>query len=175
MPVVLLASLSAGCVVVSLQPAYDDESVVFEERLIGQWENVEDRTAAAIEPGEWRSYRVVFTDRSTTLTFHGNATRIGSALFLDLTQSRGVDAGPYLVPVHGIYRIEPAGDTLSAAGLDYEWFTQAMALKKLGRLAVAIDGRRNISIGASTSELRAWLARAPDEAFGAAMTFTRKR
>ena len=173
--VVLLASLSGGCLVISLQPAYDDESVVFEERLVGQWENVEDRTAAAIERAEWRSYRVVFTDRATTLTFQSNATRIGGALFLDLTQARGVDAGPYLVPTHGIYRVELAGDTLSAAALDYEWFTQAMALRKVGRLAAALDSRRNIAIGASTTELRAWLARAPDEAFGAAMTFTRKR
>lgn len=171
---VLVAALSSGCLVVSLQPAYDDESIVFDEGLVGRWEDAEDRTAATIDRAEWRSYKIAYTDHSATTRFDGNLTKIGASLFLDLTEARGVDAGPYLVPVHGVYRIERTGETLSASALDYEWFTHAMALKKVGRLTVAIDGRRNVAIAASTNELRAWLAHAPDEAFGAPMTFTRK-
>ncbi len=112
MAVATAALLSSGCIVVSLQPAYDDESIAFEERLIGHWENAEDRTSVTIDRAEWRAYKIVYTERSTTLAFHGNLTRIGEALFLDLTQVRGIDEGPYLVPVHGIYRIELNGDTL---------------------------------------------------------------
>ena len=172
--VVVAATLSSACVVVALQPVYDDESIVFEEGLIGQWENAEDRTSASIDRAEWRSYKIVYIDRSPT-TFHGNLTRLGASLFLDVTEARGVDSGPYLIPVHGVYRIELSGDTLCASALDYGWFMQEMELKKLGRLSVALDGRRNVALGASTTELREWLAHAPDEAFAAAMTFTRKR
>ena len=68
-----------------------------------------------------------------------------------------------------------SGDTLCASALDYGWFTQELELKKIGRLSVALDGRRNVALGASTTELREWLAHAPDEAFAAPMTFTRKR
>jgi len=171
----LLAALSSGCLVVALQPAYDDDSIVFDERLVGQWENPEDRTAATIDRGEWKSYKVTYVDRSTTTVFHGDLTKIGAALFLDLTQARGADPGPFLIPVHGVYRVSLEGDRLSATGLDYEWFTKAMARRKAGRLTLAFDGRRNVAIAASTPELRAWLARAPDEAFGIAMTFERKR
>jgi hypothetical protein len=171
---IVAAACSNACLVVSLQPAYDDESIVFEERLIGSWENVDDGTAATIDRGEWRSYKIVYTDRSARTTFQGNLTKIGDWLVLDLTQSRGLDAGPYLVPVHGIYRIRLTGDMLSASAPDYGWFTRAMAARKLGRLALALDSRRNITIAAPTSELRAWLSHAPDEAFTAAMIFTRR-
>jgi hypothetical protein len=173
--VVAAAALSGGCIVVSLQPVYSDDAIVFEETLIGQWENADDHTSATIERAEWRAYKVVYTDRSTTLPFHGNLTRIGDALFLDLTQVRGVDEGPYLVPVHGVYRVELEADKLCASALDYEWFTGAMTLKKLGPITAAFDSRRNVTLAAPTTHLREWLGHATDEAFGAPMTFTRKR
>jgi UDP-2,3-diacylglucosamine pyrophosphatase LpxH len=172
------AVLSGGCIVVSLQPAYTDDAIVFEEGLIGQWENAEDRTAATIERAEWRAYKIVYTDRSTTLAFHANLTRIGETLFLDLTQVRGVDEGPYLVPVHGIYRIAFEADEFCASSLDYQWFTHAMAPERMKRVAAllpAFDGRRNVALGAATGPLRDWLARAPDAVFATPMTFTRKR
>jgi len=167
-----IAALCAGCIVVSLQPVYSDDAIVFEEGLVGQWQNADDRTSVSIERGEWRAYKVVYTERSTVIAFQGNLTRIGEALFLDLTQARGVDEGPYLVPVHGIYRVELEGDTLCASALDYEWFTHAMALKKV---TAALDSRRNVTLAASTLQLREWLAHAPDAAFAAPMTFTRTR
>ena len=93
---------SSGCLVVTLQPAYDDQSLVFEEALLGQWENAEDGTRATIERGEWRSYKITFVDRTATRVFQGNLTKIGASTFLDLTEMRGADPGPPLVPVHTI-------------------------------------------------------------------------
>jgi uncharacterized membrane protein YgcG len=43
------AVASNGCLVVSLQPAYDDESVLFDEALLGHWENAEDGERAIAE------------------------------------------------------------------------------------------------------------------------------
>jgi hypothetical protein len=169
------AFLSTGCIVVSLQPVYTDDAIAFEEGLIGQWESLEDRTSATIDRAEWRTYRIVYTDRSTTLSFDGNLTRIGERLFLDLTQVRGIDAGPYLVPVHGVYRIELEADTLCASALDYQWFTRAMARKRIASLMPAFDGRRNLTLASASGPLREWLARAPEGAFTAPVTFTRKR
>ena len=170
----LAATVSSGCLVVALQPAYDAESVVFDEALVGQWENADDGATATIERGEWRSYKVTYTDRFSTRIFQSNLTKIGTVTFLDLTEMRGVDPGPYLVPVHGVFRITAAGDTLTASPLDYAWFMRAMTQKTLGRLAVAVDDRRNIVMTAPTSEIRRWLARAPDGALSAPMTFQRR-
>lgn len=162
----------------SLQPVYDAASVSYDEALVGQWENADDQTSATIEQAQWRSYKIAYTDRFSTRTFQGNLTKIGAAGYLDLTEVRGTDFGPYLVPVHGLFRVTLSGDTLTAADLDYEWWTAALkqkTQKTLGRLSVAIDDRRNVVIASATGELRQWLQRAPANAFGAPMTFTRKR
>jgi hypothetical protein len=172
----LMAALgSSGCLVLSLQPAYDNESVVFDEALVGQWENADDQTSAAIERAEWRSYKIAYTDRFATRLFHGNLTKIGAPTLLDLTEIRGADPGPYLVPVHGVFKVAIDGDTLTVADLDYNWFLRALTQKLLGRLAAAVDDRRNVILTLPTSELRRWLTGAPAGAFGAAATFTRKR
>ena len=170
-----VAWVSSGCLVLALQPAYDSESVAFDEALVGQWENGDDGSKAVVERGEWRSYKITYTDRFATRTFQSNLTKIGAASFIDLTELRGIDPGPYLVPVHGVFRIEVAGDALTAAALDYAWFMRAMPQKTLATLGLAVDDRRNIVMTAPTSDIRRWLGRAPDDAFSAPMTFTRKR
>jgi hypothetical protein len=173
---VLLGAIgSSGCLVLSLQPAYDNESVVFDEALVGQWENTDDQTSATIERAEWRSYKIAYTDRSAPRLFHGNLTKIGASTLLDLTEIRGSDPGPYLLPVHGVFKVATSGDTLTVADLDYNWFLRGLTKKLVGRPASAVDDRRNVMLTVPTSELRRWLARAPAEAFGAAATFTRKR
>jgi hypothetical protein len=165
---------SSGCVVLALQPAYDDASVVYDEALIGAWANTEDETSATIERAAWRSYKVTYADRFATRTFHGNLTKIGTSTFLDLTEVRGVDAGPFLLPVHGVFRVTLAGGLLSAAPLDYGWFSRAIARNTAGTPAAAFDDRRNVVMAATTTELRRWLERAPADAFDAPMTFKRK-
>jgi len=172
---VTAAMASSGCLVLSLQPAYDAQSVVFDETLLGIWVNAEDQTQATIERGEWRSYKVAYKDRFATRVLQGNLTSIGSATFLDLTEPRGTDAGPFLIPAHAIVRIELKGDTLSASLLDYGWLSRAMDQKTTGRVAAAFDDRRNAIIASPTAELRAWLGRVPEEAVSAPMTFRRSR
>jgi hypothetical protein len=164
---------SSGCLVLSLQPAYDADSVAFDDALVGLWNNTDDETQATIERGEWRSYKVTYKDRFASRALQGNLTHIGEAAYLDLTEQRGNDAGPYLVPVHGIVRLELHSDTLCASLLDYTWFSHAMEQKAIGRLTTAFDDRRNVIIASTTADLRRWLLRVPDAAVAAPMTFTR--
>lgn len=169
----IAAVASSGCLVLSLQPAYDAESVAFDDGLIGVWTNADDQTQATVERGEWRSYRVTYKDRFASHALQGNLTRIGEATYLDLTEPRGNDLGPYLVPVHGIVRVELHGDTLLASLLDYRWFSLAMEQKTVAGLSTALDDRRNAIIASATADLRRWLAHAPDDAVSATMTFRR--
>jgi hypothetical protein len=171
----LAAIVSSGCLVLALQPAYDAESVVFDEALIGEWENADDGTSATIDRGQWRAYKVAYADRFSKRSFQANLTKVGAATFLDLTEMRGVDPGPFLLPVHGVLQVSVNGDTLTAAPLDYTWFMRAMTQRSLGVLTAAVDDRRNAVVTSPTSELRRWLLRAPPEAFSAPMTFTKKR
>ena len=158
----------------SLQPVYDADSVAFDEALLGVWTNTDDETQATIERGEWRSYKVTYRDRFASRSLQGNLTRVGDATFLDLTEQRGTDPGPYLVPVHGIVRIELHGDTMEASLFDYTWFSRAMEQKTLARLATAFDDRRNAVIVAATADLRRWLMHTPEDAIAAPMTFKKQ-
>jgi hypothetical protein len=173
---VLAAALaSSGCLVLALQPVYDDASVVFDAALVGTWVNPEDETSATIERAEWRSYKVAYTDRFATRTFHGNLTRIGVATYLDLTEPRGHDDGPFLLPVHGVFRVDVSGDTLSVSPLDYRWFTRAIEQKTIDRLSATLDDRRNVVISSSTADLRKWLTIGRAEAIATATSYRRKR
>jgi hypothetical protein len=171
--VLFAALLSNACLVLALQPAYDDRSVIFDESLLGRWENTDDRTQLTIERGEWRSYRIIYTERGTSRSLNGNLTPIGDARYMDVTEMRGADPGPYLIPVHGIFRVAVEGDTLSAMPLDLDWFTRAVTEKRRSALVLAVDDRRNVIVASPTPDLRRWLVRPPAEAFGAPLTFTR--
>jgi hypothetical protein len=171
--VIVAALLSSGCLVLSLQPAYDDASVVFDPALVGTWMNAEDETSATIERGEWRSYKIAYTDRFSTRHFHGNLTKTGALAWLDLTEPRGTDDGPFLLPVHAVFRVSVAGDVLSVASLDYGWFTRAIDKKTTGRLIATFDDRRNVVISSSTADLRRWLAAAPDVAVSTPIVYKR--
>jgi len=170
---VCLPLLSSACIVVSLQPVYDDSSVVFEQALVGNWVNAEEETSVTIERAEWRSYKVVYTDRFATRNFHGNLTKIGDATWLDLTEVRGEEGGPFLLPVHGFYRVSVAGDVLSASPLEYSWMMRAIDQKGPKGLNATVDGRRNVVIASSTADLRKWLAAAPAEAVGVPSAYKR--
>jgi hypothetical protein len=172
---VAVAVWSQGCLVLSLQPVYDDASLVFEEALLGRWENADDQMQLVIERGEWRSYRIAFTERGATRNLNGNLSSIGDkrTLFMDVTEMRGVDPGPYLLPVHGLFRVTVDAGELTAAPLDFDWFMQAALEKRRGLPALALDDRRNVIVAAPTAEFRRWLARAPAVAFAAPMTFKR--
>ena len=176
LPAVLLAALlSDGCLVLALQPAYDAESIVFEERFLGSWENPTDGTRAAIERGEWRSYKISYSDRSATRTFQGNLTRIGDTTFLDVTEMRGSDPGPFLVPLHGVMKVTIGADAAELSLLNYMWFERALEQKDAAGIALALDDRRNIVITAPTRDVRRWLLRPPDGAFSPPMRFRRVR
>ena len=170
---VIAAVASSGCLVLSLQPAYDAESVTFDEGLIGAWTDPDDQTQATIERGEWRSYKVTYTDRFASHALQGNLTRVGDVAYLDLTELRGSDPGLYLVPVHGLIRVELHGNTLLASLLDYRWFSLEMEQRSVAGLTTAFDDRRNAIIASTTADLRRWLARVPDDAVAAPMTFKR--
>jgi hypothetical protein len=171
---VVLAFASSGCLVISLQPAYDADSVVFDEALVGQWQNADDQLLLTVERGEWRSYKITYTDRSSSRILNGNITRIGEQQFVDVTEMRGADPGPYLLPVHGIFRMNVERDTLAVTPLDYDWFMAAIKEKRRDVPSVAIDDRKNVVMTSPTVELRRWLLHPPIDALGTAMTFKRK-
>lgn len=173
---VLALAWAPGCLVLSLNPAYDDDSIRWEPDLVGRWQNAEDNASIAIERGEWRSYKVHYVHPTETGDLTAYLTAIGDERYLDLMPVRGEDRGSFLIPVHAVLRVRLQGDRLELSPLSYDWFADRL---REGRgivgLRVSQDQKENALIVSPTRQLRTWLRGqdASGPVFGAAATFTR--
>jgi hypothetical protein len=149
-----IALSSASCLVVSLQPVYEPDTIAFDPGVLGTWTSDEDGVTLAIDRGEWHSYHLAFTDRDKTTRLSARLTRAGDLQLLDVTPLDGTDIEPMQLPVHGIFRIALESDALSVAALDYDHF---LAVASRGESGFALDGRKNVVITLPTAELRRWL------------------
>jgi hypothetical protein len=178
--VVLLAAvlvIAPGCLVLSLHPAYDDESLGWDPALLGTWVDGDDNASMIIERGDWRSFKIRYVHPIETGDLTGYLTAIGDDRYLDVMPARGEDRGAFVIPVHGLLRIDLAGDRLELTPLSYDWFFDRIR----GRVAipgldVALDQKENALIASSSARMRDWLWRQPRDGrmFGAGAVFTRK-
>jgi hypothetical protein len=167
-----------GCLVLNLNPAYDDESLSWEPALLGRWQNSEDNVSVEITRGEWKSYKIHYVHPIETGDLTGYLTFVGDERYLDVMPARGEDRGSFVVPVHAVLRVRLQDDRLEVAALSYDWFLDHLkAGKPIGGLGVSLDQKENALIVSPTGRIRAWLrTQTPDSAvFGAAATFNRQK
>jgi hypothetical protein len=154
---VLAAVLSAGCLVSALHPVYADESIVFDETLVGTWESTETQVTVVVSKGEWRSYQIAHTDRFGTTRFTAYLTAIGGARFLNVRPEDGLERSAFLLATNGALQIAVRTDQVRVRELDY---AAVLARHTAGtlKLAAATDLKQNVLITAETPALRAWFA-----------------
>jgi hypothetical protein len=169
--------LSSGCLVLSLQPVYDDDWLAWNPALVGSWNDADDKASLKIDAAEWRSYHLHYEHPSEKGDLTGLLTIIGDDHYLDVMPSRGEDRGSFLLPAHGILRVDLDDDELVLTPLSYDWFADRLrAADRLpGALSAVFDQKQNALIVSSTSRLRSWLRGLPKEspAWGAPATFSR--
>jgi hypothetical protein len=171
----LAALLSSACLVVSLQPVYEPETIAFDPALIGTWIAGDDDTTLTFERAEWHSYHVTLGEGDKRTRLSARLTRVGEQLFLDLSPLDGADVAPLLLPVHAVYRLELQGDELSLSDLNYEQL-ERRAREGTPGLPMVVDARKNVVITANTGDLRRWLvAHAADEGLFDAPTSLRRK
>ena len=171
----LAATLTQACLVVSLHPVYDPETIGFDAALVGAWVGDEDTSTVTFDRGEWHSYHITIVDGSKTTKLSARLTRVGDLQLLDVSPLDGIDIPDLQIPVHAIYRITVDGDTVSVAALNYDHFYE---MAKAGKTdaGLVLDARKNAVLTAPTAELRQWLqAHAAEEGvFDAPTTLKRK-
>jgi hypothetical protein len=172
--VLLVLTLSStACLVVSLQPVYEPETIAFEPSLVGTWASHEDGVTLTVERAEWHSYHLALADDEKITRLSARLTRVGDLQLLDITPLDGTDIEPFQLPVHGIFRVTIEDDTLTVANLDYDHF---YAIASRGESGLAIDGRKNVVLTMPTADLRHWLQEHAGEAglFSAPSVLKRK-
>ena len=175
--IVIAACVSQACLVLTVNPSHDRESLVWEPALVGDWHNADDNSSLKIERAEWTSYMIEYVHPIETGQLTGYLTRIGKATYLDVMPARGQDHGSFLVPVHATLRVALEGDRLELTALSYDWFYDRLKKRTpIAGLTIALDEKENALIVNSTREIRAWLAKQlpAGQALGASAVFTRK-
>jgi len=176
----LLAAASvaaSGCLVLSLAPLYDGESMGWDARLVGSWIDEDDNASMEIGRAEWQSYRVHYVHPIETGDLTGYLTEVGEARYLDLMPGRGADRGAFLIPVHVVLRLRLEDDRLELTPLSYDWFAERLRRHQAtAGLAVSLDQKDNALIVSPTAVMRTWLRAQPasGEMFGAPTVFVRK-
>ncbi len=150
------ALLSAGCLVTTLQPAFDEQSIVFEPALVGRWVREEAGVTVVIERGEWRSFHLTYTDRFGTYQYTAYLTTIGKGLYLVVRPEHGVEPQAFLLNTHGVLKLEIGPAEVRVAELDYDAAASRVERGSFG-IAAALDDRKNILVTADTKRLRAWI------------------
>jgi hypothetical protein len=178
--VTVLAAASAaasGCLVLSLAPLYDAESIGWDARLVGSWVDEDDHASMEIGRAEWQSYRVHYVHPIETGDLTGYLTEVAETRYLDLMPGRGADRGAFLIPVHVVLRVRLEDERLELTPLSYDWFAEHVRRRQpIAGLAVSLDQKDNALIVSPTAAMRAWLRAQPasGEMFGAPTVFVRK-
>lgn len=170
--VFLLALVSQGCVVISLQPVYTDDAIAWDEELLGRWQDAENRVEVTIERGDWRSYRIHYQHPIEERDFTAHLTVIGDTRFLDVMPAKGMDYGAVLIPAHLVLKLSRDGDAWQVSPLDYDALSDALKRESRPTIA-ALDQRQNVVLTGSTRELRDWLRARTDKEFDDPATFER--
>ena len=171
--------VSPGCLVLGLDRFYDEPSIAFDDRLLGNWRDAEGNVTATVERSDWRSYRIQYVHPTETGMLTGYLFKQGSATFLDVTPVRGKDFGSFVIPAHALLRVVIAADGAEVAitPLSFDWFVKSLADKTLPASLRPTKGERDqILLAATRPELQAWLAaRQPkDPAFGVEAVFKKQ-
>lgn len=187
-PTFLRALLAAvlvcsGCLVVSVNPAYDGDSIGWDPALIGSWQDADDKSSMEITRGEWKSYRIHYAHPVESGDLTGHLTAIDDARYLDVMPAVGIDRGSLVLPVHAVLRVRLDGDRLELTPLSYDWFADRLRRRTpSGRttpvpgLTVVLDQKENALIVSPVETFREWLRRRPPTGpmFGPATVFDRK-
>jgi hypothetical protein len=171
----LCACALQGCLVLSLHPAYSDDSLAWDPALVGNWRDADDITSLQITAAEWRSYKIHYEHPSENGDLTGYLTIVGDERYLDVTPVRGQDWGSFLLPLHAVVRVKLDADTLTVTPLSYDVLSSRLRTGRSASpgLAAVLDQKQNVLITSPTSRLRAWL-RTGQGVWGVGASFARE-
>lgn len=162
--------LAAGCVP-SLHPLYTDKDVIFEEKLLGRWEDDNNASNAWIfEKGsDPNSYKLNIRENDKDGYFDAHLTKIEDSMYLDLfPQEPQIEASDYykmhLLGVHTFLKIEIADPNLHVRAMNPE-FIEELIKSNPDAVKHEVLGDKNdgIVLTASTEQLRKFIAKYENE------------
>jgi hypothetical protein len=146
----------------SLYPLYEQDDLVFDSALIGEWGESGDEGSSVFEQSGPLSYRFIVEGEGTRAELEAHLFRIGDELFLDLfPDDPGVELNEtfesHLLGVHSFFRVKQIEPTLIMSTLDYDWLRENLTKSPDAPSHVILDNR--IVLTAPTEDLQSFILR----------------
>lgn len=153
--------LLPGCIVRSVHSWLRDDSITFEEDLIGGWTGTDDKggtVAMTFVRGADNNYVVQYSDKDSHGIFEGRLGKFGTDYFMDFRpkeEPQGVD-GMLLFPTHTVAHLEIGTISLVLRMLNYDEVKAAAKMDRLRDIQYAWEGD-DLLFTSSSSDLQRFL------------------
>jgi hypothetical protein len=146
-----------GCIPLSLQPVYTDETVVFEEKLLGKWSGDDDNGFWEFTKEGDNKYKLRISEDGSNVKFEGHLFKLEENLFLDLyPEELDLEDSIYkyqFIPAHSVMRIHQIDPNLKMSFMNPEFFDdEPNSLKHQ-----VLEESEQLVITASTEEIQHFL------------------
>lgn len=177
-----IAVLFAACIP-SINPFYTDKDVVFEPKLLGEWQEKEKADEPEIwrfEEGKDKVYKLTITEKEGKQgEFEAHLFKLKQEYFLDIVASEiGTNVADLvkvsLIPGHLLLRVSQIDPELKLAMVDFDWLDKH--LKDHPKALAHHRENDRIFLTAETADLQSFVVKhlGEDELFGKGAEMVRK-
>ena len=159
--------LLSGCWTLSLRPLFSDDTLTYDERLLGTWEN-DDATATFTQASDGK-YRIQYTEDNRTSALEAGLLKLGEERYLDVYppfQEHSDVTDVHRIPAHSFWKVSLEGNKLRLIPLDYDWLHALLEREPKAIRATRVD-KDLILLTASSVELQEFVRRHGEQAFKA--------
>ncbi|MCU0782612.1 MAG: hypothetical protein MUF81_00915 [Verrucomicrobia bacterium] len=160
---VVTALLLSGCIP-SVNPFYTKEDIVFDPRLLGEWQTKEPSDEPQLwkfEKGDDKAYKLTVTEKDSKRgEFNAHLFKLKQEFFLDLIPSNceyatnQADLVAFaMYPGHLLVRVSQLEPGLKLAFFDFEWLKKHLEANPK-TLAHQVEQKDRILLTASTRDLK---------------------
>ena len=179
------ALLLSGCIP-SVNPFYTDKDVVFDPRLLGEWQEKESSDGPQLwkfEKGDDKAYKLTVTEKDSKRgEFNAHLFKLKQEYFLDLIPSsveyatNQADLVAFaMYPGHLLVRISQLEPELKLAFFDFDWLKKHLEANPKA-LVHRVEQKDCILLTASTRDLQRFVLKhlAEGELFGTPSAMVRR-
>ena len=152
----------------SIHPLFSFEEWVFEPEVLGTWVSFEadgDSAVLVFEQRDSRRYNltVILSNEETPLNLEARLGQLSGQWFMDWLLDKDrypfgeVLDGYWAIPTHTFWRTKLHGDSLTIAGLDYEWVKDMIDEGKADLPYFTLGGN-SVVLTASTEQLQEFVS-----------------
>ncbi len=157
--------LMNSCIIVSLNPCYTEDDLVFRNDFVGNWKDSDGdiwKISASAPDGSSSKYKLEVIDNDVVNFFELHIAQIGDYFFLDFFPD--LDDKAFLenafmelhrLPVHSFARMKFSGDSVQLFMLNEDWFKKQAEADKLSVPFQEVEGIQVLI--ASTQEIQKFL------------------